>query len=65
MLDVITSKYLMPRSIRCPNCNFRHYPVRSETKQYREYGEITILCSCGCRYDVINKGHTSIIRREA
>lgn len=60
---VRTDNHLMPRNIRCPNCDIRHYAVRVETKQYREKGEVIIICPCGCEYKVINRGASSIIRR--
>ena len=56
-------KKLPPRAIRCPKCNARHYTVRQETRQYVEEKLFTVICDCGCKYQVINKGLYSIIRR--
>lgn len=60
---VITEKMLPPRRITCPVCKFRFYPTRNETKRYYEYGMFDVHCTCGCKYQVINKGLVSIIRR--
>lgn len=62
---VETHSKLPPRAIRCPMCSTRHYQNRTETKRYLEEGFFTVICGCGCKYDVINKGYLSIIRREA
>lgn len=61
---VRTDNRLLPRNIRCPNCNARHYTVRTETKQYMEEGEISIECGCGCWYQVLNRGTSSVIRKK-
>lgn len=61
---VRTDNRLLPRNIRCPNCNNRHYTVRAETKKYMEEGEISIECDCGCRYQVLNRGTSSVIRKK-
>ena len=59
-----TDNHLLPRNIRCPNCNARHYAVRTETKQYIEEGYVDILCPCGCSYQVLNRGTSSVIRKK-
>ena len=61
---VRTDNHLLPRNIRCPNCNARHYAVRAETKQYIEEGYVDILCPCGCWYQVLNRGTSSVIRKK-
>lgn len=60
---VITEKMMPPRTIVCPVCGFRFYPTRNETKRYFDYGMFDVHCTCGCKYQVINKGLVSIIRR--
>lgn len=60
-----THSMMPPRSIRCPNCNTRHYQLRTETKRYFEDGFYSVYCTCGCKYEVINKVRMSIIRRDA
>lgn len=61
---VRTDNHLLPRNIRCPNCNARHYAVRTETKQYMEQGYVDVECGCGCWYQVINRGTSSVIRKK-
>ena len=61
---VLTHRKLPPRAIRCPVCSARHYQNRNETKRYFNDGFFTVLCSCSCKYDVINRGYVSVIRRE-
>lgn len=56
---------LPPRRIRCPKCDTRYYALRTETKKYLTDGFFEIECTCGCRFQVINKGRTSIIRRKS
>lgn len=60
---VNVQKELPPRRIRCPKCDTRYYAMRLETKKYLTDGFFEIECTCGCRFQVINKGRTSIIRR--
>lgn len=61
---VKTEKKLPPRRIVCPICNFRFYPTRKDTAMFYEFGKFYVFCSCGCKYQVINMGLYSIIRRE-
>lgn len=55
----------LPRSINCPVCGNRHYPMRIETKHYFEDGLFDVLCGCGAWYQVINRGAKCVIRRKS
>ena len=62
---VKTEKKMPPRRIICPKCEFRFYPTRRETKMFFDFGSFEVRCTCGCRYQVLNQGLFSIVRREA
>lgn len=44
----------LPKNIKCPVCELKHFFVRPETKKFMEDKLIYIKCECGVLYKVVN-----------